>query len=189
LEEGEITLVQAEGSTAEVTTPTTCVKEGEDQADDVRTSPVHYAGEVQGDREATRTLSEKESLPTGRGNESTSPTARLEIPGMCVAVEGSVLSSERQCASHVGVSSLRYVSVPSHPILAPLVGHEEETAPIPPPRRKRKKKQMEKQMSLEELDVSHFSTTFGTMSKECSISYPLATVECNISAVHDSGKY
>lgn len=87
------------------------------------------------------------------------------------------------------MSSLRYFSVPSHPILAPLVGNEEETAPIPPPRRKRKKKQMEKQMSLEELDVSHPSTTFGTMSKECSISYPLATVECNFSAVHDSGKY
>ena len=100
LEEGEITLVQAEGSTAEVTTPTTCVKEGEDQAGDVRTSPVHYAGEVQGDHEATRTLSEKESLPTGRGNESTSPTAHLGIPGMCVAVEGSVLSGERQCVSH-----------------------------------------------------------------------------------------
>lgn len=64
------------------------------------------------------------------------------------------------------MSSLRYFSVPSHPILAPLVGNEEETAPIPPPRRKRKKKQMEKQMSLEELDVSHPSTTVGTMSKE-----------------------
>lgn len=87
------------------------------------------------------------------------------------------------------MSSLRYFSVPSHPILAPLVGNEEETAPIPPPRRKRKKKQMEKQMSLEELDVSHPSTIFETMSKECSISYPLAAVECNFSAVHDSGKY
>lgn len=86
LEKGEITLVQAEGSATEVTTPTTCVKEGEDQAADVRTSPVHYAGEVQGDHEATQTLSEKESLPAGRGNESTSPTACLGIPGMCVAV-------------------------------------------------------------------------------------------------------
>lgn len=98
LEEGEITLVQAEGSTTEVTTPTTCVKEGEDQAGDVRTSPVHYAGEVQGDCEATRT--EKESLPAGRGNESPSPTARLGMPGMCVVVEGSVLSGEHQFASH-----------------------------------------------------------------------------------------
>ena len=101
LEGGEITLVQDRGSTApEVITPTTCVKEGEDQVGDARTSPLHYGGgEVQGNSEATQILSEKTSLPVGRGSESTSSTASLGVPGMHMVVEGSVPSGGRQCAS------------------------------------------------------------------------------------------
>ena len=45
--------------------------------------------------------------------------------------------------------------LPLFSLSAALLGGEEERAPVPPPRRKRKKQRMQKQSSLDELEVLH----------------------------------